>query len=330
MYKLVQDNKSVEKGKSVATVLTLIKSKEMCILFVYTNPNPKSGTFRLIIIANRDEYYARPAQQLTRVEDVIGGRDLEPKRAGGMWLGVSLKRTEDFKFRFGALLNITGDHKQGLKGRGFIVVNYLESETTADKYMNSLTSSEDVLNGYNFVAVEVSQDKIGTHYYSNISKSYTRCDDVPVLGFGNTLFDIPLQKVVNGCNKFNDVINEFNDVNKKDVLLEKLLQLLKCNERHLPDAELEKRQPMWCTDLSCIFVEIDHAGYGSRTHSIIFIDYDWNMEFYEDTMKEPIDIANSIIFIDYDWNMEFYEDTMKEPIDIANPTWLRNVIKASL
>lgn len=72
-----------------------------------------------------------------------------------MWLGVSLKRTEDFKFRFGALLNITGDHKQGLKGRGFIVVNYLESETTADKYMNSLTSSEDVLNGYNFVAVEV-------------------------------------------------------------------------------------------------------------------------------------------------------------------------------
>lgn len=45
----------------------------MCILFVYTNPNPKSGTFRLIIIANRDEYYARPAQQLTRVEDVIGG-----------------------------------------------------------------------------------------------------------------------------------------------------------------------------------------------------------------------------------------------------------------
>lgn len=80
---------------------------------------------------------------------------MEPKRAGGMWLGVSLKRTEDFKFRFGALLNITGDHKQGLKGRGFIVVNYLESETTADKYMNSLTSSEDVLNGYNFVAVEV-------------------------------------------------------------------------------------------------------------------------------------------------------------------------------
>lgn len=95
------------------------------------------------------------------------------------------------------------------------------------------------------------------------------------------------------------------------------------NFRHLPDAELEKRQPMWCTDLSCIFVEIDHAGYGSRyVFALILFRYLIDLIFIART--------HSIIFIDYDWNMEFYEDTMKEPIDIANPTWLRNVIKASL
>ena len=34
----------------------------MCLLFVYINPNPKTGEFKLILINNRDEFYSRPTK----------------------------------------------------------------------------------------------------------------------------------------------------------------------------------------------------------------------------------------------------------------------------
>ncbi|GJQ80657.1 hypothetical protein Trydic_g9241 [Trypoxylus dichotomus] len=277
----------------------------MCILFIHTDPNPQPNGYRVIIISNRDEFYARPSQQISRVNDVIGGRDLEPNRSGGMWLGVSVQQTENFKFRFGALLNVTGEeHKHGIKGRGFIVTDYLEGDNIAEKYMSSLINSEEEYNGFNFVAVEVSQNGISTHYCSNISKSYTRYVGKQVLGFGNTVLETPLKKVLAGTENFEMLIEECSGANDKDKLVEKLLYLLKWKKRHLPDSELQRRQPSWYEGLSSLFVNIPNAGYGSRTHSIILIDYNWNMEFFEATMKEPI--------------------------NINDPTWLTDAIKARL
>lgn len=33
----------------------------MCILFIYRNPNANSESYRLILVANRDEYFKRAA-----------------------------------------------------------------------------------------------------------------------------------------------------------------------------------------------------------------------------------------------------------------------------
>lgn len=47
----------------------------MCILFIHINPNPKKDGYRLIVAANRDEYYERPATPLSKIGDttIIGG-----------------------------------------------------------------------------------------------------------------------------------------------------------------------------------------------------------------------------------------------------------------
>lgn len=51
----------------------------MCILFIYRNSEPNTDGYRLILIANRDEYYARPAKPAHHWEDCtecIGGMDI--------------------------------------------------------------------------------------------------------------------------------------------------------------------------------------------------------------------------------------------------------------
>ena len=59
----------------------------MCLIAFAYKTHPK---YRLVLIANRDEFYDRPTRsaQYWKDEghpDIIGGKDLE---AGGMWMGI--------------------------------------------------------------------------------------------------------------------------------------------------------------------------------------------------------------------------------------------------
>lgn len=47
----------------------------MCILFVYVDPAPSEGGYRVIVASNRDEFYSRPAKQAEEDAEtgVVGG-----------------------------------------------------------------------------------------------------------------------------------------------------------------------------------------------------------------------------------------------------------------
>lgn len=69
-----------------------------------------------------------------------------------MWLGVSTKSN---KIRFAALLNVTGEERKGdVQGRGFVVTDYLESDSNLLNYIEKL-KEKGPHNAFNMVAVEI-------------------------------------------------------------------------------------------------------------------------------------------------------------------------------
>lgn len=84
---------------------------------------------------------------------VFLGRDMEPGREGGTWLAISAKGKV---FKFGALLNITGErkHKDGL-GRGNLVADYVAGTKSNEEYTRHLVNGEENYNGYNLVTIEI-------------------------------------------------------------------------------------------------------------------------------------------------------------------------------
>lgn len=128
----------------------------MCILFFILNKFPKANEYKLILAANRDEYYARPAAIAARWKEyewVIGGRDLEPGREGGSWLALS---TKDRIFKFGALLNISGEpiDKDALN-RGNLVADYVKNSLSNAEYCQSLVETGKKFNAFNLITIEI-------------------------------------------------------------------------------------------------------------------------------------------------------------------------------
>ncbi|EFA05078.1 transport and Golgi organization protein 2 [Tribolium castaneum] len=255
----------------------------MCILFVYTDPTPPKGGYRLIVASNRDEYYKRPARQAFKCPhtNIIGGRDMEPGREGGMWLGVSLKPQ---MIKFGALLNVTGAPKREAQaGRGPLVYNYLAGGEPAPEYITKLVPEQ--YSAFNLFMVEVSNE-ITCYHHSNSPEDTLTYTGRQVLAFGNSTPQSPFTKVKKGGQKFEEIITNYGGSRAR--LVQELINLLKCEELHLPDPELEARAPFGVGFLSSIYVRMEEGGYGTRTHSVILVDDGGNVEFVEHTMKEPI------------------------------------------
>ncbi len=114
----------------------------MClILFSFA---PETAT-PLVVAANRDEFYARPALAAHYWPDtpgVFAGRDLS---AGGTWLGVSRSG------RFAALTNFSaGDAARDFPAsRGQLVADFLTSQTTSRSYADAVVDGNYA--GFNLV-----------------------------------------------------------------------------------------------------------------------------------------------------------------------------------
>ena len=92
----------------------------MCLILFAIRP---LSSYRLVVAANRDEYYTRPTRPVEfwrENPDILAGKDLS---MGGTWMGIT--RTG----RFAAVTNLRGTPKEVTKifSRGKIPIDYLES-----------------------------------------------------------------------------------------------------------------------------------------------------------------------------------------------------------
>jgi uncharacterized protein with NRDE domain len=157
----------------------------MClILFAWQ----QHADYPLIVIANRDEYYARPSRDAHWWEDaeVFAGRDLE---AGGTWLGVNRHG------RFAAVTNVRepGAMTPGKRTRGELTRDYLAGTESAQAYLQTLGTRDQEYAGFNLLL----GDGESLWFYSNREREVRRIK-AGVYGISNGRFDEPWPKLKSG------------------------------------------------------------------------------------------------------------------------------------
>jgi uncharacterized protein with NRDE domain len=125
----------------------------MCL--IAWNWQPNSAT-PLLLLANRDEFYVRPALPLHWWEpaangaQVLAGKDLQ---GGGTWLGLSRSG------RLAALTNFrtTEPQRTNTPSRGELVASFLHSDLPADVYLRQLARHSSEYNPFNLLVFDGQQ-----------------------------------------------------------------------------------------------------------------------------------------------------------------------------
>ncbi|HEX6040262.1 NRDE family protein, partial [Longimicrobium sp.] len=157
----------------------------MCLIAFAWNAHP---AFRLVVAANRDELYDRPAAPAdwwTDAPDVLAGRDL---REGGTWMGVTRAG------RFAAVTNYRDPglaQRAGAPSRGALVADFLRGSAEAEAYAHDLLARAAAYNVFNLLV----GDDGGLFYLSNRAPGVRRLEP-GVYGLSNALLDTPWPKVV--------------------------------------------------------------------------------------------------------------------------------------
>src|SRR5688500_5917670 len=105
----------------------------MCLIFIALKNHPK---YKLIVAANRDEFYSRRTAPASFWEDhpqILGGRDLE---AMGTWLGMTKGGRICMVTNFRDLRNI----KAKAPSRGKLVTDFLLDSTSGETYLSKVES----------------------------------------------------------------------------------------------------------------------------------------------------------------------------------------------
>lgn len=235
----------------------------MCLIAFAYKTHPK---YRLILIANRDEFYDRPTRsaQYWKDEghpDIIGGKDLE---AGGMWMGIHSDG------RFSALTNYRDPSIQRTDppSRGDIVLKYLTSTVGPHQYLKALNANADLYNGFNVL----SGDDQDLFHYSNITNSITPIEP-GVHGVSNALLNTSWPKLDKTKERLKECLS--TGFTTQD-LFSILSDSEQAPEEDLPSTgiPLELEQA-----ISPVFIKTDN--YGTRSSTVLLIHMNGTIEFVE-------------------------------------------------
>jgi len=271
----------------------------MCVLFFAANPDATEEQYKLILINNRDEFFTRP----TKVADfwesdrnIIGGMDMEPGKEGGTWLAMRKNG------KIAVLLNIlqpVSFPAGQLKGRGFLVPGFLQSDEPTMNYLEELHAHCHEYNTFNFVTLDLNSQsdmKFEIGHYTNTCHSEPTMHQPGFHGFGNSPPDIPWRKIKEGKSLFVEIIEKHKNIRTKEPLIKECFDFLNNDTPYYPDHQLikqgEGRSEDVLTKLSALGVKIPSIKYGTRTNTVILVDGLNQVTFIERTMQEPID-ANS-------------------------------------
>ena len=222
--------------------------------------------YKLIVAANRDEFYNRPTSPAMWWEDapsVLAGKDLEQ---GGTWMGMTKSG------RFAAITNYRDSkvHMDQTKSRGCIVSDYLKDNSLSNGYVSELRSHRSEYKGYNLIWGDVDN----LFYYSNRIEA-SKVLEPGLYGLSNHLLDTPWPKVLKGKKKLEQTVSASDPL-----LMESLLSLLE-DTGMAPDSSLPETGIgiEWERILSPIFIK--NTRYGTRSSTVILVNNKGEVTFKE-------------------------------------------------
>ena len=224
----------------------------MCLIFVAWRAHPD---YPLVVAANRDEFFARPAAEAGWWPDapsVFAGRDLE---AGGTWLGLGRDG------RFAGLTNFRDPlrNRDGTPSRGALVADFLRGRESTAEALARLQFEGPRYNAFNLLVSD--GDSLGI--YESASGS-ARLLEPGLHALSNHLLDTPWPKVTAGKSRLARALRALPD----DTPLCELLR----DDRPAPDAELPRTgvSLAWERMLSSAFIRA--PGYGTRCSTVVTRD----------------------------------------------------------
>ena len=243
----------------------------MCLIVLAWRASPKA---RLVVAANRDEFFARgaaPAAWWEDAPDVLAGRDLE---AGGTWLGVTRAG------RFAALTNFrdaSAPKKDGAPSRGALVADFLRGDAAAADYVAAIQPGAGRYHGFNLLV----SDGTELWSFSNVEGDPVRLPP-GVRGLSNHLLETPWPKVTAARARLEAALGAADGA---EDLERRLLALLE-DRTIAPDGSLPATGlPLdWERSLSAAFVAL--PGYGTRASTALVVGADGAARFAERSFGE--------------------------------------------
>lgn len=237
----------------------------MCLITFALDQHPE---YSLVLVANRDEFYARPtdaAHFWPESPEVLAGRDLEQ---GGTWLGV---RTDG---RWAAVTNFRDlERRQYPLSRGDLTRRFLTSDTPAAEFIQELHSTMTRYGGFNLLLGDAS----GVHYCSNRTPHEAALAP-GVYGLSNHLLDTPWPKLVKAKVRLRRLLGD-TPLPSDDALAALLADptiYAADSDDSLPSASVE---PSLERALSAAF--INTPDYGTRCTTVLTVSRQGEVRFVE-------------------------------------------------
>ena len=252
----------------------------MCLIVLALKKHPR---YKLIIAANRDEFYDRPTAAADFWKDnpeLLAGRDLQ---AGGTWLGITRRG------RIAAITNyrdpdsLKTQASSQVPSRGKLVSNFLISTASTDAYLNDVIQKADQYNGFNLI-LGVMDD---LYWYSNHGGKARKLS-AGIHGLSNHFLDTPWPKVIRAKEAMGRVVSQGKDLIPEEVF-HVLIDGVLPDDKRLPDTGVGLE---WERVLSPVF--ISSPVYGTRSSTIIFIDMKDHVTFIERTYNSDPDHSKTV------------------------------------
>lgn len=239
----------------------------MCIILFAYNCRPGHP---LVLLANRDEFYERPASPAEFWKDfseIYAGRDLV---GGGTWLGVNRSG------RFAAVTNYRDPRVQaGTVSRGNLTADFLKGQMPAEEYLTDVKKRASDFSGFNLLVGEMNTETNELYYFSNLENLIRKLAP-GIYGLSNHLLDTPWPKVVKGKEQLRKLLKQVEL--EKEEFLKLLADDTLAADAELPDTGIGyEREKL----LSSVFIKA--PGYGTRCSTILTFDDEFKFDFEERT-----------------------------------------------